>query len=131
MKVTAHATRVNGWWAVEIVEVEGAFTQTRRIDQIPGMAAEVVSMLTGADVGSVDVEVVAVPPHEDGKLIDRVVLQGSEANEAMVQYASESRRVVSLLLERGYTVRDVGALLGISATRVSQLSASGASRAAG
>ena len=131
MKVTADATRVNGWWAVEVVEIEGAFTQTRRIDQIPGMVAEVVAMLTGADVGSVDVEVVVAPPDEDRELIDRVVIQGSEANEAMAQYAVESRRVVSMLLERGYTVRDVGALLGISATRVSQLSASAASRAAG
>ena len=86
------------------------------------MAAEVVSMLKDVDAESVDVDVVALPPRDDRELIDRVVAQGSEANEGMASYAAESRRVVALLLERGYTVRDIGRLLGISATRVSQLS---------
>ena len=122
MKVTANATRTKGWWAVEVPEVEGAFTQTRRLDQVASMAAEVVSMLKDVDAESVDVDVVAMPPRDDRELIDRVVAQGSEANEGMASYAAESRRVVALLLERGYTVRDIGRLLGISATRVSQLS---------
>jgi len=122
MKVTAKATRINGWWAIEVPEVEGGFTQARRLDQVAKMAAEVVSMLEGVDADSVQVEVVAMPSPDDRELIDRVVLQGSEANEAMADYAAESRRVVALLLGRGYTVRDVGKLLGISATRVSQLS---------
>ncbi|HZK36629.1 MAG TPA: hypothetical protein VFC57_06735 [Aeromicrobium sp.] len=122
MKVTANATRTKGWWAVEVPEVEGAFTQTRRLDQVARMAAEVVSMLKDVDAESVDVDVVALPPRDDRELIDRVVAQGSEANAGMASYAAESRRVVALLLERGYTVRDIGRLLGISATRVSQLS---------
>jgi len=122
VKVTANATRTKGWWAVEVPEVEGAFTQTRRLDQVARMAAEVVSMLKDVDAESVDVDVVALPPRDDRELIDRVVAQGSEANAGMASYAAESRRVVALLLERGYTVRDIGRLLGISATRVSQLS---------
>ena len=122
MKVTANATRTKGWWAVEVPEVEGAFTQTRRLDQVARMAAEVVSMLKDVDAESVDVDVVALPPRDDRELIDRVVAQGSEANAGMASYAAESRRVVALLLERGYTVRDIGRLLGISATRISQLS---------
>ena len=122
MKVTANATRTKGWWAVEVPEVEGAFTQTRRLDQVASMAAEVVSMLKDVDAESVEVDVVAMPPTDDRELIDRVVAQGLEANEGMASYAVESRRVVGLLLERGYTVRDIGRLLRISATRVSQLS---------
>jgi len=122
VKVTANATRTKGWWAVEVPEVEGAFTQTRRLDQVARMAAEVVSMLKDVDAESVDVDVVALPPRDDRELIDRVVAQGSEANAGMASYAAESRRVVALLLERGYTVRDIGRLLGISATRISQLS---------
>ena len=105
MKVTANATRTKGWWAVEVPEVEGAFTQTRRLDQVARMAAEVVSMLKDVDAESVDVDVVALPPRDDRELIDRVVAQGSEANAGMASYAAESRRVVALLLERGYTVR--------------------------
>lgn len=122
MKVTANATRTKGWWAVEVPEVEGAFTQTRRLDQVASMAAEVVSLLKDVDAESVDVDVVAMPPRDDREVIDRVVAQRSEANEGMANYAAESRRVVALLLERGYTVRDIGRLLGISATRISQLS---------
>ena len=32
MKVTAEATRSGGWWAVEVPEVDGAFTQACRLD---------------------------------------------------------------------------------------------------
>ena len=40
MEVTAVCRRSGNWWAVEIPEVEGAFTQARRLDQVADMAAD-------------------------------------------------------------------------------------------
>ena len=55
MKVTAKVTKSGDWWAVEVPEVDGAFTQARRLDQIPDMVADAVHLLT--DVPAEDVEV--------------------------------------------------------------------------
>ncbi len=55
MKVTAKAVRDGGWWVVEVPEVDGAFTQARRLDQIPAMVADAVGLLE--DVPAEDVEV--------------------------------------------------------------------------
>ena len=59
MKVTAKARRAGGWWAVEVPEVPGAFTQARRLEQVAVVAAEAVADLL--DMLAIDVEVEVVP----------------------------------------------------------------------
>lgn len=41
---TARATREGGWWGVQLVEQPEIFTQTRRLDQIPFMVRDALSM---------------------------------------------------------------------------------------
>lgn len=55
MNVTARAHRCDGWWAVEVPEVPGLFTQTQRLDRIPNMVRDAAAML-GVEVGDVSVE---------------------------------------------------------------------------
>jgi hypothetical protein len=57
MQVTAKATRSGSWWAVEVPEVDGAFTQARRLDQIPTMVADAVHLLTGIPAEGVEVSI--------------------------------------------------------------------------
>lgn len=47
MKLTANATRSDGWWAVDVPEIEGLFTQARRLDQVPAMVQDAAALLTG------------------------------------------------------------------------------------
>lgn len=63
MKVTARATRSEGWWAVEVPEIDGLFTQTRRLDQIPAVVRDAAELLDGIDPATLDVEVVPEVPH--------------------------------------------------------------------
>ncbi len=39
----AHAARSGRWWAVEVPDVPGVFTQTRRLDQVAPAAREAIS----------------------------------------------------------------------------------------
>lgn len=55
--MTAVCTRAGDWWAVSVPEVEGAFTQVRQLDEVPGMVAEVVSLLRDVSSARVSVEV--------------------------------------------------------------------------
>lgn len=59
MKVTALATRSGHWWAIEVPEVEGVFTQTRRLEQVPAMVADAVPTMLDVPAGSVEVTVQA------------------------------------------------------------------------
>ncbi|WP_415395536.1 hypothetical protein ACMTN4_10105 [Rhodococcus globerulus] len=66
MKVTAKVTKSGDWWAVEVPEVDGAFTQARRLDQIPGMVADAVHLLTDVPAGDVEVTLDVNQTHSPG-----------------------------------------------------------------
>ncbi|MEO8816322.1 MAG: hypothetical protein ABI307_07015 [Mycobacterium sp.] len=125
MKVTAKATRSGRWWAVEVPEVEGAFTQARRLDQVPAMVADAVHLLTGVPVEEIEVSIGDVDLGDP-----QVLAQAREARERVTAAARSqedaaraSRRAVARLRARGLSVRDVGVILGVSPQRVSQLAA--------
>lgn len=126
MQVTAKATRSGQWWAVEVPEVAGAFTQARRLDQVSAMAADAVHLLTGVPVDEVEVQLGEVDLGDP-----QVLAEAREARERVAtaarsqqEAARASRRAVARLRQRGLSVRDVGVILGLSPQRVSQLAAS-------
>ncbi len=42
MEVTAEVSRSGAWWAVEVPEVPGAFTQAERLDQVEAAVVDAV-----------------------------------------------------------------------------------------
>lgn len=125
MKVTAKATRSGQWWAVEVREVDGAFTQARRLDQVPAMVADAVHLLTGVPVDEIEVRLGEVDLGDPHVLAEARAARERVAAAARNQEvaARASRRVVARLRERGLSVRDVGVILDLSPQRVSQLAA--------
>ena len=51
-KVTAVVTSSEDWFAVEVPEIEGLFTQVRRLDEVEGMVRDAAKMF-GVEIGSV------------------------------------------------------------------------------
>lgn len=62
MQVTALACRSGDWWALEVPEIDGALTQAKRLDQIPEMVADAVSLLEDVPAEQVVVRVVMDRP---------------------------------------------------------------------
>ncbi|MGC4889199.1 type II toxin-antitoxin system HicB family antitoxin [Micromonospora sp. DT227] len=117
MKYTATCVRSGGWWAITVPEITGVFSQARRLDQVEKMAREAIALMLDVKPDSFDVEVQPEVPREVTRARKaRIALREAEqsADKATVAAART-------LLDKGYTVRDAGALLGISAQRVSQL----------
>ena len=117
-RVVAKAQRSGEWWAVEVAEIPGLFTQAKRLDQIEEMVQDAAELL-----GYGEVEVV-VEPHLDGVLDHKVEdTKESLAAAARVQQeaSGKSRATAAALRAAGLTVRDVAAVLGVSAQRISQL----------
>lgn len=55
---TALCEREGGWWVITVPELEsGRVTQARTLDQVPGVVADLVATMTGADRASVEVDV--------------------------------------------------------------------------
>ncbi|WP_332838878.1 type II toxin-antitoxin system HicB family antitoxin [Nocardia bovistercoris] len=129
MQVTAIARRSGDWWAVEVPEVDGAFTQAKRLEQIPAMVADAISLLE--DIPAEQVEVTVVPDIGDPELLEsaeRARAQVAAAQAVQAAAASASRAVVEQLRDKGLPVRDVAVILKMSAQRVSQLDGGSATR---
>lgn len=125
MKVKATATRSGDWWVVEVVSdgegLRALCTQARRLDQVREMALDVAAVTWQVPVPDLEVEVVPV--------LSETVLCAVEAARTATQLADTAardarrltRQVVSLLRSEGLTMREVGAIMGVSPQRVSQL----------
>ncbi|MEW2441555.1 type II toxin-antitoxin system HicB family antitoxin [Micromonospora marina] len=117
MKYTAKCVRSGDWWAITVPEIKGVFSQARRLNQVEAMAREAIALLLDVDPQSFDVDVRPDLPQE--------VTRARKARSALrkAEETAEEATVTAAraLLEKGYTVRDAGALLGISPQRVSQL----------
>jgi hypothetical protein len=122
--VTVHhaiARRSGKWWAIEVTDVPGAFTQTRRIDQIEQMTRDVLAAFLDVPPDSFDLEVTVQVPDDWRAKADAVRRARAEAKRAEAEAGERAREAARWLHEQGLPVRDVGAVLNVSAQRVSQL----------
>lgn len=118
MNVTAVAERSGNWWAVEVPEIPGLFTQAHRLDQIEGMVRDAAHML-GREVGAVSVE--PKLSEQDEHMIDELLSAKREAAEAQSKASELARSAVGVLRAQGMTVRDVADIIGVTPQRVSAL----------
>ena len=118
MNVTAVAERSGNWWAVEVPEIPGLFTQARRLDQVDGMVRDAARML-GREVGMVTVD--PKLSEEDERMIDELLAARREATEARANASRLTAGAVDALRGQGMTVRDVADIIGITPQRVSAL----------
>ena len=123
MKVTAKVTRSGDWWAVEVPEVPGVFTQAKRLDQVQTMVRDAVATM----LGTTEEVVVAIKPATTSpalKKVAKAIRLMKAAREAEAQASEFTLAVVSALrIDEHLTVRDVGVLLDVSPQRISQIMA--------
>jgi DNA-directed RNA polymerase specialized sigma24 family protein len=128
------AVREDAWWSLVAHDVGGreVASQARRLDQADAVIREAIALVLDIDAGSFEVDVtpdVASVPMSDG---------AREAIELRAALAALSERVhratpvaVAELRAAGLTVRDVARLLGVTASRVSQIEQRGRGGAEG
>ena len=121
MKITAHAERSGGWWAITVPEVRGAFTQARRLDQVEAMARSAVEDLLEIDGSTIEVTLDIELYADERRLVDdaRTKLAFSEWAAKIASLAN--KEAVTQLRMGGMTTREVATVLGVSAGRVNQI----------
>lgn len=116
---TAHAQRSGSWWAIDVLEIDGVYSQARRIDQIEAAARDAIATMLDTRPDSFDVHV--EPVLDELPLLDDLARLDNEITTLTKQRAERIRLVAAKLHANGLPLRDVGWLLGVSHQRVHQL----------
>lgn len=117
--VTARRMK-NGRWAISNEEL-GAYSQVSRLDQIEEEMREALAYLAGIEETEVEISVEPELDEPVSIALDRLVAARNAERDATANTRTISAATVQLLRDRGYSMRDIGALLGVSHQRVSQL----------
>ncbi|MFT4188550.1 MAG: hypothetical protein QM621_08200 [Aeromicrobium sp.] len=123
MNVKAVAQREGKWWAIEIPDVNdgGVFTQARTYSEVEAMAADAVATVYDIDPAEVEVRVELLVPPEVRAHMDEAARLREQAADANRRSAEEARVAARELRARGLSLRDIGAVLGVSFQRAGQL----------
>ena len=120
-------TREDGLWLADVPGLEGAHTFARSLPSLDQAVREVIVLAADLpdeampglvldywyDTGDPELDATALE-------VRRLRLQ---ADELAAEVAARTRQAAVELVARGFSVRDVASLLGISPQRVSQLTA--------
>jgi predicted RNase H-like HicB family nuclease len=128
---TVTARRTGDWWALEVPDVPGAYSQCKRLEQAPDLAREAIALVLDKDDADIDVTVEPQLPAEMTELVDSIH-QAREAMEKMVREVQQVQvtAIHDLVNQCHLSYRDVGQIVGISHQRVSQVLKEGASHPA-
>ncbi|HKU36355.1 MAG TPA: hypothetical protein VJP90_12460 [Paenarthrobacter sp.] len=121
MQLNARAERSGGWWAVEVPEIEGLFTQVRRLDQVEGMVRDAAAALTGQPEASFTVNVLPIVDAATQEALRQAKEMTDAAADAQRTATALNREAAHAMQASGMTVRDIGAVMHISFQRASQI----------
>jgi predicted RNase H-like HicB family nuclease len=110
-----------GWWVVTIPEVSGAVTQCKRLDKVPDDVGEVLELLTGKKPGTYELDVHTIVPGKAGELAARALELRAQADALAGTVAATTCTAVVTLSKSGFSMRDIGQLVGVSHQRVDQI----------
>ena len=117
------AVRSGRWWAIEVPELRGVHSQSRRLDQVVSMAKEAISLMLHVPEDSFDV---LVEPNLESlgdvrEAVEAALRERERASAAQDAASTAMRHAVSEIRASGYTSREAGMLLGVSNQRISQI----------
>lgn len=120
-------TRERDAWLADAPDVAGAHTWARDLKKLDGYVREAIALALDLPEGA-EADLALDWEYRTGdEVVDRTTEELRDARQRLTAFSAEvaerTRTVVADLTERGWSVRDIAGLLGISAQRVSQLAA--------
>ncbi len=118
------ATRDGGWWSLVATDVGGreVASQSRRLDQADAAITAAIALVLDVTPDSFEVAIVPTLAQID---VSPSTVQLLELRRELKELQAQSRQLtpaaVAELRTAGLTVRDVAELLGVTASRVSQI----------
>ena len=121
-----------GWWAVRVLELPGVLTQARQLDQVEKFAREAIDLAVSVGHAPKGKYAVQIDPRVPGLSDDLAAVRAVrvDAERLQTEAAERTRVIARRLAQRGLTVRDIGAALGVSHQRAAQLVGKGSASTA-
>lgn len=135
--VDAHVKPVYGlkvwqeddWWLARVIDASdgadraplNALTQARSLARIEPMGRDLIATILDADEDDFDVEVDYVLPDDAGQLVREAKRARAWLEAAQDVWQERSATAARALAEKGYSLRETAALLGLSHQRVDQI----------
>jgi len=120
VKLEVTASRDGRLWFLESAQIPGLTTQARTVSEIPDMVRDLASLLTGRPEADFEVHIRFDAPEVTAHLRAAEEL-AAKADELKAASAKERHEAAMVLKRQGVTVRDIGAVLGVSHQRAQQL----------
>ncbi|MGU3438285.1 HicB family toxin-antitoxin system [Actinomycetes bacterium M1A6_2h] len=118
---TVSVTRDGKWWMIAVPELD-ALTQARRIDDVPTAAKELIALETGVALADVNIEQHIELGGEDlAPRLSEIATQRARLAENEAAVRANTEAFAKELADARVPVRDIGALLGVTFQRASQL----------
>lgn len=108
----ASCRRSGSWWSISVPEIKGLHSQARRLDQVEDMARDAIALMLDVPAESFAVEVRPELPPAAARAVEARRTAKNAAREA----EEGTTQAVRELLDDGFTVRDIGAMLGFVTT---------------
>ena len=121
MKYTVRVRRSGAWWAIDVPELPGVYSQARRLDRVESMARDAIALFLDADPTTLEICVETILPSDLRRDVDAVGRLRADADRLQAESSGALRHLTHELVGSGLTVRDAAVILGIAHQRVSQL----------
>lgn len=119
---TAITEQGDDWWVIQLEEYPEIITQTRRLDQIPDMVRDALTLFPEITKDPENATIVIQVQGEVEELAKQARELDQQAKKLQEQASNCMRDTVQKLVEHGLKLRDIGTLLNISSHRVQKLS---------
>lgn len=114
------ARRVGEWWALEVPDLPGVFSQAKRLERADEAAREAIAVMLGIEPSGVQVHVEPILSDEE-KAAVAAAAKAQEAARAAAEVERRAMQKAAAVLTKDLSQRDAGRVLGVSFQRVSQL----------
>jgi hypothetical protein len=115
------ATRQGRWWALQCLELPSAFSQVTRLDKAAETIREAIAFVAQVAADSFEIEIIPKVPDSYTSEVRAAEQARALASSANRQAADHSRAAARALAKAGFTLRDIGVVMGISHQRAAQL----------
>lgn len=114
------ARRSGDWWAIEVPDLPGVFSQAKRLDKADEAAREAIAVMLDIETDDVEVDIQPVLPKDAAHAL-KAAEAAEEVAEQARQAAQRAMKDAAVALTKSMSQRDAGRILGVSFQRVSQL----------
>lgn len=118
---TVEVRRSGRWWAINVPEVKGVFSQARRLSEVEAMARDAIAAVIDVSPRSFALVIRPVLNARLQALVDAARRSRISVQEAQLEAAENAALALRSLQREGLALRDAGELLGISHQRAAQI----------